>query len=675
MLLTIDMNKILISVLSLLVSGIAAAKSMPRNQAEKNTAIEKSRIELASVDSPEDSIKILYDIFDLSTRKESIPVARQIYQTAEREDNREVMLDIARQLSSFFTQDNELDKIIMAVSKLPTSKEQKETILYLRLRKIAVKARYESEENRVKAISETLASVDDNKLSEHARIERLFKICQYLSNYAKGDMLVEYLDRLNALMKKSDIELDALYSQYYTASANIYTATENHDKAIEIDKELLKIIDNLEKSYKAKGREYRNYDINRYIIYRRMLSNFKALSVDEVNDIYEKILEIVARNSDVAEDFAKNKRSLIAYYLKNQKFKEALPFLRAQIKIEDSLPLKRQLIQDYKDAATTIGDKNAELEAVNMYNDILSGLNELQSEAKYNELRIRYDVNRLRARNALLELQKKEEAVAQTRNIMTFVIIGWVIFAILLFIMLYYWSKYKSASSGLLKLLDKLATERNDLKARIYRDKDRVHEANKEVSPEVYKWAPPRKKSPLDMAEYLINDVLYIASVGSESTSKFIRTVDIDKFMRAEAHRMKATLPPNISIDVKFPEHETPLKTDYECLEYLTRHILKAAVSLAPATGGTVGFYCREEKTVGQLRIEFTHTGEALPFGEEEKIFEHFVNTESIFRHNGVALFLCRMTNFLLHNNLRSDRNYKNGGKMILSIPMEKNRN
>ena len=39
-----------------------------------------------------------------------------------------------------------------------------------------------------------------------------------------------------------------------------------------------------------------------------MLSNYKAISVEEANDIYDKILTIVANNEDAAQDFNRSGR-------------------------------------------------------------------------------------------------------------------------------------------------------------------------------------------------------------------------------------------------------------------------------------------------------------------------------------------------------------------------------
>lgn len=231
-------------------------------------------------------------------------------------------------------------------------------------------------------------------------------------------MLVNYLDDLGELMKASGIDNYALKNIYYTESANIYSITGNHDKALAADRILLKEIDNLEKRYKAQGRKYRNLDVNRFIIYRRMLSNYDSLSIDEANDLYSKILAIAERNEDVKSTMEYNRRASAYHAMKNGRYAEAIPYIRRQLSIERSHILRKRMLEMLVEAASAIGDQTnldiaqKELDAINRE------INSVDARQKYNELQVKYDVSALRAENAELELENKNGQILATRKIM-----------------------------------------------------------------------------------------------------------------------------------------------------------------------------------------------------------------------------------------------------------------
>ncbi len=373
---------------------------------DKRAMIARLREELATVKTNQDSIKILYDIFDLSSRRDYMNVCKELDAVAARGGDNTVRFDMARQMANVGSSDSVLADIERRVRTLPDCKEKKETALFVKIRRLSAIARNISEKERQERIARTIVP-EDNKLDKYGKVERLFTICEYLSVFAKGDMLVNYLDDLGELMKASGIDNYALKNIYYTESANIYSITGNHDKALAADRILLKEIDNLEKRYKAQGRKYRNLDVNRFIIYRRMLSNYDSLSIDEANDLYSKILAIAERNEDVKSTMEYNRRASAYHAMKNGRYAEAIPYIRRQLSIERSHILRKRMLEMLVEAASAIGDQTnldiaqKELDAINRE------INSVDARQKYNELQVKYDVSALRAENAELELENK----------------------------------------------------------------------------------------------------------------------------------------------------------------------------------------------------------------------------------------------------------------------------
>lgn len=630
--------------------------------AKEDELIKSIQGTLAQTSSKKDSIRLLYDIWDLSSRNNQLQLGKQLFGVATRDNNAAVQHDILRMMANITSNDTILAELEDMNKNLKSSKAQKETELFIRIKRAAVQARYVPESQRQKKITEIIALSDYDKLDKYGKVERLFTICEYLSNFAQGELLVEYLSDLGDLMKECDFDSYSLRNIYFSESANIFTATNNRKKALEADRELLKIINQLEKEYRSKGRRYRNYDISRYIIYRRMLSNYSVLSEKEVNDIYAKILALVEKNDDVKSDFFRKRRTSAYHAMKNKRYSEAIPYIESQLEIEKSLSIRKQLYEMLMTATKESGDSIGYSAARNAYAKITQEYDSLHAEAKYNELNVRYEVNMLKSENARLELERRDTEITNARRTMTFVIVGWVVFGVFLILMLLLWTRYRRTINNLSNFVNSLVKERDTLKRKRYGERSNRGTATTRQFP-VRKY----EKSVSGMLNYILNDVLYIASIGQEDSNRFRTEVDANGFTREISENIMAHLTKNVSLDVKYAEKNFNLFVDKECLQWLTEHILKVAVRLAPS-GGNVSFECRKSDS-GDAQFIFTHSGESLPDGKEDLIFDNFITYENLVNEKFAALKMCRMIHFLIDSSLLSDRNI-NTGKLTLTIPL-----
>lgn len=645
------------------VAAVFSGGATPQRRAE----IAKLRLRLADTDSREDSIKLLYDIMDLSPRADHLKVGRELDGVAKRADKSNVRYDVARLMVNVCKDDSDLAALEEHVRSLPAGKEQKETELFVKIRRIALKAKTASDEDRRRVVTEAMADENSDRLDQYQKIERLYTICEYLGTYLRGDMLVEYLDDLSRLMEESDIESYALYNTFYTESANIYSATDNPRKALAADRELLRIIDRLEKKYEAEGRKYRNYDVSRYVVYRRMLSNYKALPLTEVNDYYSKILEICGRDEDVMADFRNKPRTAAYHAIKNKRYVEAVPYIRKQLEQENTESIRRKMLEMLIEASISLGDKNMLAEAKAEYDSIMHENEKLATTSRYNELKIRYDVSALKAANSKLELENKNEQISSSRRMMTVVMVGWVFFGIILVVALVYWSRYRKMCADLDTFTGSLAEERDRLKKLRYQDYAAEHSSGTWLSGAAGR---PRGTNLSETVNFIINDILYIASLGQDDNSKFRHHHSVEKIMRGCAEEAGSHVPEGVSFKVSYPKDDFRMNVDKECLVYLINHILKVARDMTPP-GGEFTFSCAEEKTLRRVRFVFTHTGDSFPQGKEEMIYDKFVDYRDLAEHGDAAISICRMIYFLLSCTLRADSNYTQGGKLVLLVPIQ----
>ncbi|MDE6338168.1 MAG: ATP-binding protein [Muribaculaceae bacterium] len=638
---------------------------------DRKSEIAKLRRELSQTQNPKDSIEILYNIFDLSESKDFPKVLTELDGVAARTGENRIRLEIVRHLANYYKSDSLLSVLEAHVRTLPPSEEQKEAILFVQIRRIGQRERHGSEKERQENIARIIAANDTASLSKYEQIARMFNICEYMGMYAQGPLLVEYLDDLNDLIERSQIKTPSLKTLFLNESANIYTGIDQSQLAVEADRKLLKIYENLEKQYKAKGRKYRNYDLNRYYIYRRMLGNYRALTLEEANDIYKKIMDIVNRVPEAKAEYDTRRRAPAYHAMKNGQYAEALRYLK-EAEIEDNQKvLRRHLLEMMIEAGKAVGDTQTVESASKDLEALLAEMSSEEAKQRNNELSIRYEVSALRAENAELELENKNEQIKNSQRTMTFVVVGWALFIILAGVALFFWTRYRRVITGLNNFIDTLQTERDAIKERRYYDYDNA-DADAEHHKQIYQEPAARKNKADKMVDGIINDVLFISSIAMEDSRKFRQNVKVHKFMEDCISTVAATLTRNVNVNVTYPEPDFTIRVDKECLQLVTDQILGKALILAPE-GGSISFSCALDEAAGMARFMFKHSGTGLPQGKEERIFENFFEYEKHSEGGEGTLLLCRLINFLSSCSLKSSTGRANvsGGQLVLMVPLD----
>lgn len=97
--------------------------------------------QLSKAKTPKDSVKILYDIYDLSSRKDKITVGRMLYDVAGRAKDENAQLDIMRLNSNLYNTDDQFERLQKQVKTFPKSEEQRETELFLKMRSLSYSTR------------------------------------------------------------------------------------------------------------------------------------------------------------------------------------------------------------------------------------------------------------------------------------------------------------------------------------------------------------------------------------------------------------------------------------------------------------------------------------------------------------------------------------------------------
>ncbi len=631
------------------------------------------KAQLPTLKNTNDSIRALYDIYDLSRKSEKLDVALHLYRVAKNAHDYTTQLDVLRQLAQQVKADSSYSKLLKEVNKIPASEqERKETELYILLKREAFRSsKYTKEQNRARLVELIAEDQSDKDPDKYQNVLRLYTICQVLRTVAKGDLMTEYLQKLEQAMKDANFKLYALQKIFLRTSANLYTGAGESKKAVEYDRQLLTILDRLEQAYKARGRNHHHYCEERFKAYRRMLVNYEALSVGEVEKIYDDIIEIANYNEDVYNE-ANNSPRLAAFYLiAHNRYAEAIPLLEKAIAKEQSLIHKRLLLELLEDAGKKTNNQAVVLRALDQYNDFLVYLDSINSTEKFNELRIRYEVSELQNENNALELENRNNVLFSQRRLLNYIIVGWILIVVLMIGLLIYYTRYRRLSSTQANLLHNLNKERMAIMDAEFKDYDRHLEfagltksKKKKESNHSLKKASDMKS----MAEYLINDSLCVASISKKQRNSYIK----DTTPAELAYKVEAAAKGHIPSDIKFIiEEDMPditMHTDVSRVESVLVQLLRMIVK--HSRNCRIKLTCTVLPDNVNVKFAFHVDGREINDNEGElKFFDKFLSVEQLAEHDRPGLLIGRLMTLLLHSEVRM-RSTPEGRKVSFITPI-----
>jgi len=683
------MKKILMTLAAVFVCISAAAQASPDKHtlaaaaSTQNTAAEKKlataarlRAALRDVPSARDSVKVLYDIFDIVPRQNQLDVARELYAVAVRAGDNHTRLDICRQLSSILNSDKAFAAIEAEIKRIPKSREQKESMLFIKMKRIVQAAKFQSEEERQKEVTRILSEFDTTRqASDEKRLLDLFTVVEYLRNDASGDLLKKYLDRLTAMVSGSGFSLYALPNLIYAEAANIYADASDYRKSIEADRKLLEVISGLEQKYKAMGRNYRNYDVSRYIVYRRMMRNYKGLSQTEIADLHARVAELAARNPDVKADLEGKPRFMAYYLMARHDYNGAIPYLQRMLESEKALAIRLQLLDMLIEAAEKTGDDKIKIEALSEHNAILEELNALRASEKYRELQIKYDLKDLSSRNDSLELENRNQEIETTRRIMSLVIVAFVLMLAVIVICLFYWSKFQKNSRNMGMIADNVAEERNRLRRSIYydyADNDKYGDDG-DVAASWQKEMKKRHKHQFEVSTFLteniINDIIYISAVCGNDRQKFIQSNSVDTLMREAAAKVSGIDPQHDRFEIQYPDKDFRIITDRDCvITLLAKMLTVASENCRP--GEKIGLTCLPP-VKGKVRFCFNTPRRVFGEADDPRVFDSLIDSDRMLASKSNGLYICRLISLLVNCDFRQDKSWTDGSRFVFSLPAD----
>lgn len=641
-----------------------------------NSERENIMAKLKTAETPADSLKLLYDLFDVETRAHKRAVGLEIYDLAVREERYDEALDIIRNIAGFVTDEDALTRLIPKIKALPESRAQQETLLFIDMKKMSGKSRrmnYTEQHDYIQKYVDNLRKSNNASPSFDEKIKDLYTVTAMLRNDVHLDMIKEYVDSLMEMANEPDLTLDAIPNLIYSEAANIYTDARLHSNAVRADRQLLKVINNLDSKYREMGRKYRNYDISRYICYRRMLRNYKGLAPGEADRIYANILELAAVNQEVGQDFHKYRLPHTYYLMAKGNHKQAIPEIKKRLTEENALPVRRQLITMLTEAATAVGDTATLVDALRQKNELLRSMNANDAEARYKELQTAYDISYLRNTQNVMRLQMAEKEAKAMKTSMIIMGVLWVLILMLLGLILYFWSRYRKNAQYLHNFAREIRIQRDDLKRLLYYDSARGGDDENYEGLNRINYQAPLFTPAENFIVGVVSDIVYVSAMGRNERLHHITDAHLPEIIAglrefADKEIKKDNEDINIVIE-KTPENITMI-TDPECLEYMLNHLLLFGAEHC-GKDGTVTFRTFVDLNTGEISFRCSHSGRLIEPGREESLFRNIMNLQFLKKRKDAVLFICRLNAFLLHCRLFYNPHIEREAELYFNVPIK----
>lgn len=393
-----------------------------------------------------DSINVLYNLYDIAPTAAADSIATTIYRMARRNGNDDVALDILRDIAQRHTTDRKtLINILQILQhKFEHSDLQQETIIYVKIYLAYIDARLSNEKELKEKIAAVINHYDARFSSDpYERLMQQFLQCIFISYETQGELLNQYLDVLERLLRAMPNQSIRLISRLYRQKAYSYTVNGEPELAVAADRVLLDLYDRTEQIAIAQGRPFRSLDNLRYGSLERMLRNYAALSPAEADTIYARMADILADNPELAARNKNNPQPLIFLHMARGEYAQAMPLLKAHLPNVRDRIMRGQLLREMMTAAESNHSAADYMEASTAYARYLEDLLDSKLSECFRELQIIYDVDNLQNQANASELTfRRHQGERQSLIIKMVWAIGFILLVIIfVFLSLYHRSR------------------------------------------------------------------------------------------------------------------------------------------------------------------------------------------------------------------------------------------
>ncbi|MDE5811609.1 MAG: HAMP domain-containing histidine kinase [Muribaculaceae bacterium] len=706
--------KHLLSGLLLLISALTAnAVSHPKlilpDGAERDTLVAHLYQDLSAATTNDDSITILYHIFDLVPRDARYDVAMTLYETAKSVKNYDIMLDALRNASNSAMRNDSILRILTnKARRIPDSNNQRETLAFLNIVQAQCKSNTATPEQRAEAIKDLVGYYRNHGTGDiYQRIQLLGEIAIYLNrstgSYAVYDYLESALNMTDSITSKSNALRNTILTNLATSSLRSFDS----EKVLGSNQRYIELLDSMEENYHREGRIYKQYHNSRANAMTRMLTQYAKMDIRQVDSIYNEILLLEEIDPD-ARRLSENNPSAKAFYLMaHQRYGEAIPLLQKIVNRNASVPtpfLDLLYLHNLIKAARATNNKELQLEALARYVDISNDVMTEMRQDRYRQLESLYDVSHLRDQNQQMQNrydnERKNLHRTQTR---LFIILSILLLslAILLWILLV---RRRQLSNRLKESNERLHIETEQLlesQAELVKARDEARSANTHKT-EFITNLSHEVMTPLDaVAEYsqlivdcvdenrrqylqrfadiirlntdlvktIVSDVLEMGSLEDKKMRPKLRPASLKSIIETAVGAVQPMIQPGVKlIQPSLDEDDAIIITDRHRVEQVLINLLSNAAKFTPEGSITFDYHIDDDNETVTFTV--TDTGIGVPDGKEKIIFERFEKIDSSSQGSGLGLSICAAAAKLLKGNIYCEEGMESGSRFVFTVPM-----
>lgn len=695
-------------VITLLIACFMVSHADAMDAQQKKTITDSLYRKLSITKASTHRLQILYDIFDLAPRDSVTAVGERVLATALEAKDYASAMDMYRRLGSFNIGRDTLriGNYINGLSQIPDSPERDATDCFLHLSLMTAKAHHLDEETCHNQLIHLLIRIRDARIQDqpvYDRVVMLFTLCNYIEAAVPGEILTSYLSELESMIKKMPYKLSELENMFYLYSATVYTSNDQPAHAVAADRELLRVIDRLDNERIQQGRKFKNYDRFRYSVYLRMLCNHEALSQDEIDKIYNRILQLQKVSDDVADDMAQNPRVEAYYNMAKENYARALPLIMRCLVTEHQQQNRRLLLRMVVKAAKATGNTEVLNSVAGEYAEILEKILKERTLRRGNELRVLYEVAEI-AEPSSVNATMFARIMKSNKNLRTLLWIALVLILAATTLFVIHFVRSRRLSAKLRETNALLEAERDNLQrvqASLIETRDKARQANRHksdfISNMTHEVTTPLNAL-VESAHLIVDNV---SSEKRKYLDRFARTIDVsaeiirilindvlemNDFENGSMLIQRATIPLNTiciaamqsvkvlakpGVELRWANEQEPTQvifTDGRRVEQVLVNLLSNGLKFTDK--GYVELAYSVDVKAGTTTFTVTDTGIGVPVGKEEQIFERFEKLSQSSQGNGLGLSICRMIAIQLNGSVYVDTTYSGtGARFIFTIP------
>lgn len=698
------MTKFLTALLLSLVLAFSAYADRRR------VLIDSIQAQLANLTTASDSLHSYLNILDLSAADMGarIETTRKICEVAAHAgDTVAIIESLTYQANAAMGDSVMLKEIRSRLKSIPPSARRKEAELFVDMLLARNRLKYGSDDDTKELPEVMQRSLSTVSEDFYPRLLSLYSACVSLSNHTTGALLEEYIEILVSLVDKMNLPMGSVRNLIYNTAAIIYAGNNNPDKAVEMNKRLLNIVDSLTDSYARQGRIYRTLDRNRYLFYRRMLINFSALTPAEIESYHRAIHLLAKENDDIKADIEENPLVHACYLHATGKYAEAIEAFEKAAAVKSNDYFLYAIYSNIYEAAEKSGNKAEQLKALQRLNTLLRNQLENKEEEHYRELKIMYDVNELKARTFESEEERRAASIRANRIVVFITATAIILLVVFLIILLGRNRKMRKLGDKLKAVADSLRGERNELRSTqhaLIEARDMAKGADRAKAEFINNITHEIKTPLLAMAEYsrlivdcipdeqrkylekyadiielnsklvltLVDDLLDASSLEHGDMSVSVENVSVhtlcDVAIGSLFEKMKTGNPDVRIVFNPSGKPDMSINTDGKRVVQILMNLLSNAAKFTERGKITVDYDCDYKEK--NITFSVTDTGCGIPGGKEEEIFTRFNRCNPNNPGMGLGLYISRLLARLLKGTLTVDTTYNDGARFLLTIPM-----